>query len=263
MAGLKAVLFDLDDTLVPEMDAEREGFMIGCRLAADKYGVDPEAMLSSIYEAAKKLWGQWTTPGTYSSIAYSGWEGLWGPPDVPDDGLGNDPETLRQYKQDAWDEVLRIHGVEDAELRDEIIETHRIARISRLKPFPAVIDVLERVKRGHRLGLVTNGSPAVQRFKLSQSGLTHHFEVIVASGDVGVSKPDPLPFTTALDMLGTSARDAVMIGNSWTSDIQGAANLGMRSIWLNAEGKERPNTGGPPTDEISSLSEVPESIHRI
>jgi predicted HAD superfamily phosphohydrolase YqeG len=58
MANLKAVLFDLDDTLVPEMEPEREALLVVCGLAAEKYGADPEAMSNTVGEATEKLWAQ-------------------------------------------------------------------------------------------------------------------------------------------------------------------------------------------------------------
>lgn len=82
MAILKAVLFDLDDTLVPEMEPEREAMLVVCGMAADKYDADPETMRVTVAEAAEKFWAQWRSPALYGSIAYSGWEGLWGPPDL-------------------------------------------------------------------------------------------------------------------------------------------------------------------------------------
>lgn len=260
MAALKAVLFDLDDTLVPEMEPEREALLVVCGLAADRYGPNPEEMLKTVDAACRKFWAKWDTPGVYSSIAYSGWEGLWGPSDDPSSGLGNDQETISQYKRDAWDEVLSVYGIHDVELRDEIIERHRAERVARLVAPPGTDEMLTEIARDYPMAIVTNGSPAVQRLKLRQAGLADFFRGVVASGDVGVGKPHPLPFTTALDALGNAPGDAVMIGNSWNSDIQGAANLGMRSIWFNPDGGERPDTGESPTAEIRYLSEVPESI---
>ena len=263
MPELKAVLFDLDDTLIPEMEPEREALLVVCGLVAEKYGADAEQMLETIDESCHRLWAQWETPIVYSDISYSVWEGLWGPSDSLGSDMGNDPETISKYKRETWDQVLATHGVQDTELRDEIIERHRVERVKRLNPYSGIVEILEQVKTKYPLAVVTNGSPAVQRFKLSESGLADYFDVIVASGDIGIGKPRPEPFTTALDKFGVSPSNAVMIGNSWGSDIQGAVNLGMPSIWFNAEGLPRPEKGNPPTIEISSVPEVWEAIQQI
>ena len=260
---LKAILFDLDDTLVPEMEPEREALLVVCGLVEAKYGADPEQMLKTIDESCHRLWAQWSTPSIYSEIAYAAWEGLWGPWDDPRYGLGNNEDTINQHKRDAWDEILSEYGVQDVELRDEIIEQHRVERVKRLVPYDGVGEVLTQVGETYPLAIVTNGSPAVQRFKLSEAGLSDYFEVVVASGDVGIGKPRPEPFTAALEGLEVSPEETVMIGNSWSSDIQGAANLNMPSIWFNAEGLPRPDKGSPPTIEISSVSEILGAIEEV
>ena len=262
MSRLKCVRFDLDDTLVPEMGPEREALVVACGLAAEKYGVNTKAMANTVGEAASELWGRWGKADLYSSIAYSGWEGLWGPPDLPDDGLGNDPETVAHYKRDAWDAVLSRHGISDADLRNAIIERHRRERIKRVKPYAGVKTLLTKVSTEYPLGIVTNGSPAVQRFKLERAGLAGYFSTVVASGDVGVGKPDPRPFMTALGAVGVHPGEAVMIGNSWRGDVQGANNLGMASIWFNQDSLQS-GEGPPPTKEISSLDQVPEILETL
>ncbi len=262
MSPLKCVLFDLDDTLVPEMVPEREALVVACGIAATMYGTDPEDMANTVSEAASELWGVWGKADLYSSIAYSGWEGLWGPPDLPDDGLGNDPETVAHYKRDAWDAVLSRHGISDADLRNAIIERHRRERIKRIRPYAGVEKLLTKVAAEYPLGLVTNGSPTVQRFKLERAGLAGYFSTVVTSGDVGVGKPDARPFVTALGALGVHPSEAVMIGNSWRGDVQGANNLGMALIWLNQDSLQS-GAGSPPTMEISSLDQVPEALDSL
>lgn len=229
------MLFDLDDTLLPEMMPENEALLVACGLAADRYDADPKKMWNMVDESSHRLWAQWKTPIVYSEIAYSAWEGLWGPADSAESNLGNDSDTITKYKREVWDEVLSSSGIKDAGLRDEIIKLHRIERLKRLKPFADAIDVIEQVKEQYPIAIATNGSPAVQRFKLRESGLADYFDVVVASGDVGFGKPRAEPFNAALEQLNVHPENAVMIGNSWGSDIKGASNLGMPSIWFNVD----------------------------
>ncbi len=263
MAKLRAVLFDLDDTLLPEMVPENEALLVSCGLAADRYDADPKKMLDTVDESSRRLWAQWKTPIVYSEIAYSVWEGLWGPTDSAESNLGNDNDTITKYKREVWDEVLSVHGIDDAGLRDDIIELHRVERLKRLKPFTGAIEVIEQIKEQYPVAIVTNGSPAVQRFKLAESGLADYFDVVVASGDVGFGKPRPEPFNSALEQLNVRPEEAVMIGNSWGSDIKGASNLGMSSIWLNLDKESRPVDGISPTIEIGSLEKIPEAVRQI
>ncbi|MDA0596193.1 MAG: HAD family hydrolase [Chloroflexi bacterium] len=263
MAKLKTVLFDLDDTPLPEMVPENEALLVACGLAADRYDADTKKMLDTVDESCRRLWAQWKTPIVYSEIAYSVWEDLCGPADSAESNLGNDSDTITKYKREVWDEVLASYGIEDADLRDEIIKLHRIERLKRLKPFADAIDVIEQVKEQYPIAIVTNGSPTVQRIKLNESGLAGYFDVVVASGDVGFGKPKPEPFNSALEQLNVRPEEAVMIGNSWGSDIKGASNLGMPSIWFNVDQKSRPDDGFSPTIELDSLKKIPEAVSQI
>ena len=56
MSRLKCVLFDLDDTFVPEMEPEQETLLIACRLATERYGTNAELMVATVGEACAKLW---------------------------------------------------------------------------------------------------------------------------------------------------------------------------------------------------------------
>jgi FMN phosphatase YigB (HAD superfamily) len=77
--------------------------------------------------------------------------------------------------------------------------------------------------------------------------------VLIASEDVGVSKPDRGIFDIALERLGATAADAVMVGDSWANDIAGAVNAGIRAIWFNPD--RRPAPDGPAgVTEIHSLA---------
>jgi putative hydrolase of the HAD superfamily len=79
---------------------------------------------------------------------------------------------------------------------------------------------------------VTNGTSDLQRRKLALTGLAEHFDVVVASCDIGVGKPDPAIFAAALDALGVAPSEAVMVGNDRERDIAGAAAAGIRGLWI-------------------------------
>jgi len=56
---------------------------------------------------------------------------------------------------------------------------------------------------------------------------------VVISEDVGVVKPAPAIFEIALRQLGCASAQAVMVGNSWETDILGARQAGLSAVWLN------------------------------
>ena len=105
------------------------------------------------------------------------------------------------------------------------------------------------------LTVVTNGFVEVQYEKFDKSGLRDCFAHIVLSEEVGCQKPNPRIFEEALRMNGLQAEDVVMIGDSWSSDIQGAINAGIDQIWIRKSKDPLPE-GQSATYLIQSLSEV-------
>ena len=82
------------------------------------------------------------------------------------------------------------------------------------------------------LALVTNGASRLQRAKLTATGIDRYFTFVVASEDIGIGKPDPAPFETALERLALAAGEVVMVGNDPDRDVAGARRAGIRPIWI-------------------------------
>jgi putative hydrolase of the HAD superfamily len=90
-------------------------------------------------------------------------------------------------------------------------------------------------KRGHRLALVADGPRATFVNVLGAHGLWDRFEAHVISGDLGVAKPHPRMFATAMTALGllpNAAGRVVMVGNNLERDIKGANEAGIISVFM-------------------------------
>lgn len=85
---------------------------------------------------------------------------------------------------------------------------------------------------GVRYAIVSNTESLLSEVDLMDSGLSSLFHVVVMSSDVGASKPDKIPFTTALDQLQVPPERALMVGDNLRDDIAGADHAEMRSVWL-------------------------------
>lgn len=95
------------------------------------------------------------------------------------------------------------------------------------------IPLLEYLRGKVTVGIVTNHVAAEQREKLACCKLNSLVDFIVCADEVGVPKPDHRIFDVALDRAGCTAEQAVMVGDSWTSDVMGARSVGMRAVWFN------------------------------
>ena len=120
-------------------------------------------------------------------------------------------------------------------------------------------ELVRYLDKKYPLTVVTNGFVEVQYEKFDRSGLRDCFAHIVLSEEVGCQKPNPRIYEEALRMNGVSAEEAVMIGDSWNSDIQGAINAGIDQIWIRKSQDPLPE-GQSATYILKSLAEVMEIL---
>ena len=97
---------------------------------------------------------------------------------------------------------------------------------------PGAAEVVRKLAKKYPLTIISNGFKEVQYYKFAHSGLADCFAHTIISEEVGINKPQPEIFRIALQMNGVTADEAIMIGDSYSSDIQGAKNAGIDQIWL-------------------------------
>jgi putative hydrolase of the HAD superfamily len=135
---------------------------------------------------------------------------------------------------------------------DAVASAYRSGYMTARRPLEGAADLLAELQPHARIAIVTNNLLEEQQDKLAVCGLTPFVDVLVASEDVGVSKPDRRIFEIALERAGVSAQDAVMVGDAWVNDIAGAHRAGIRAVWFNPERKPRP-ADPPHVREIHAL----------
>src|SRR5437879_5871177 len=103
------------------------------------------------------------------------------------------------------------------------------------------------------MAIVTNGFDEIQSTKLSSSGIDHYFQSIITSARAGHKKPAKEIFEFALSESNVSAHEAIMIGDNLLTDIAGAVNAKIDTVFFN------PNKIQHQTDvsyEIKTLTEL-------
>ncbi|HEY7621755.1 MAG TPA: HAD family hydrolase [Solirubrobacteraceae bacterium] len=252
----RALLFDLDDTLVVEEAAAVEAFAATARWAAARCERDAGALATRARAHARELWRAGPAYGYCRRIGMSSWEGLW----CRYEGDGEQMRVLRSwapgFRLEAWRRALADQGIDDEALAAELGERFGVERRALCETFADAPAILDAFHGDHAMALVTNGASCLQREKLAASGLADRFDAIVVSGDLGRGKPDPTIFAHAVRALGAEPRDAVMVGDNLAKDVDGALAAGLRAVWLNREGDERP-PDRPELREIASLAELP------
>jgi 2-haloacid dehalogenase len=124
---------------------------------------------------------------------------------------------------------------------------------------PKAMDILTTFQqRGYRLSLITNGISRVQRGRLAATKTLSFFNHVVISEEIGSQKPDPAFFTALFTIAGMdelNRRQALVIGDSLSSDIKGGMHAGLDTCWYNPDRA----LGDPllkPTYEIAKLEEL-------
>jgi HAD superfamily hydrolase (TIGR01662 family) len=99
-------------------------------------------------------------------------------------------------------------------------------------PYPDAEDILIYLRgKGYKIGVIAN-QPIGTAGRLEEYGLLRYVDVVAASAELGVAKPDKIIFNKALEMAGCTANESVMIGDRLDNDIIPAKELGMKTIWI-------------------------------
>ena len=127
---------------------------------------------------------------------------------------------------------------------------------------PGAEALLKALAPRYALYLVSNGTAAVQAGRIASAGIASYFRKIFISEQMGLHKPQKEFFDVCFAAIpGFHREEALIIGDSLTSDIRGGDNAGIRTCWFNPQGK--PRLEGVRVDyEVSALSQIPPLLER-
>ena len=257
----RAVIFDLDNTLILEDASTRAAVRAAATLAGERVGGDVERVASAAIESARRLWK--AAPGFAYGEAFGIWwgEALWGEFAGDGDELRLIRSVLPELRERVWRDALSAVGISDTGLADEMQHVYATTRRARETIDPEAEPTLADLARDHVLALLTNGASDVQREKLSRTPFARYFHTVVVSLEVGIGKPDPRVFEATVSRLGLATSDAVMVGDSLVRDIGGAQRAGMRAIWVD-RGLWR-EEGATPDATVTRLSDLRDALDAL
>ncbi|MER3524289.1 MAG: hypothetical protein C4326_09545 [Ignavibacteria bacterium] len=192
---IKAVIFDLDNTLVDFMAMKRQAItaaidsMIdaGLRLTRE----DVQARIDAIYKER---------------------------------GI----EFQNVFDQLLYDVFQKV----DYKILSAGIIAYRRAREAALVPYPHVnVTLVSLLKRGLKLAVVSDAPGREAWLRLCYLNFHHLFDHVITFDDTGERKPSPVPFLKALQLLGVQPREAIMVGDWAERDMVGAAQVGMITVF--------------------------------
>ncbi len=235
---LDALLLDLDDTLLDNRTGLRQAWERVADLLAERdTSLDREGVREQIRSSTRWFWS--------------------------DDARHRSGRLdLPRARLEILSHVLESLGRPDAELAQEAAHAYTELRDRSLAPLPGAFRALERLRRRvPGLGLITNGAAQAQRAKIERFDLARHFDVVVIEGEFGAGKPDVRVFAHALERLGASAEQALMVGDNYECDVLGALEAGLSAAWIDVEGSSTPPASPPrPHAIVRSVVEVCERL---
>ncbi|MCL6636729.1 MAG: HAD family hydrolase [Alicyclobacillus sp.] len=200
----EVIFFDLDHTLVDTRRQYHEGVPL----------------------ALRRMYGKEPPPGFLQRFMYHH-EQLWPLYDRRELPM---TELRRERFLRAWRDVGTELPAAEAD-RFQAVYTATLPET--LVAFPGTHELLAELAKHHRLGIITNGAPDLQEQKLRLTGLDRFFPpgTVVVSEQVGKGKPDPAVYRAALQALQVRAAKALMVGDHWQADVEGARACGLDALW--------------------------------
>jgi putative hydrolase of the HAD superfamily len=147
--------------------------------------------------------------------------------------------------------ALQFKGAGYAESAcEEALEVF-LAHRNRVEFFDDVRPALERLRTRYRLFALSNGNADLER-----CGLGEFFDGHVSAIAAGAAKPDARIFAALREAAGVRAEEILHVGDDPITDVVGARQAGMQTVWLNRDARSWPVALAPPARTISTLAEI-------
>jgi putative hydrolase of the HAD superfamily len=233
MMNMKALLFDLDDTLLDYSGGVDRSWTEACTACCPPLGVDAAVLVATIAETRRWFW--------------------------------NDPARHRSERVNmlgAWQHIVEFAlerlGRPAPELATAVARDYAARRRAVMRLFPDSLACLTELRRRRiPLALVTNGDATQQRDKIERHDLARFFDTILVEGEFGVGKPEEAVYRHVLKTLGISPGEALMVGDHLEWDVGAPQRLGLTGVWMDRGGTGLPDGSAVrPHRIIRSLDEL-------
>ena len=219
------LLFDSDDTLLDFAAAEKRAL----QLTFKSFAPDAGSEITDKYKEINR--------------------GLWASYEKGE--ITRDDIFSRRFTETFAHFGIKLPDIDIAEFyQTKLSECHQL--------MDGTMEVLHALKGKFTMHVITNGKKSTQERRLHESGIEKYFGKIFISEDLGTQKPNAKYFDIVFDALGISRDEALIIGDSYSSDIMGGFNAGVDTCWLNS--KNSPTPERKPTYEIKKLTELLEIL---
>jgi putative hydrolase of the HAD superfamily len=247
---VEALLVDLDGTIVDSKRGRAEALQALDELCVQTYGSPNGALTEALESKLADMWRSSPFAREFEELGFVKSDVLWS-------GFDGESATMRAirdwapaFRRGVWTSVSRVLRMPDR-VAEQLERSFVNERKSRVRVFEGARSALQALSVRFRLALVSNGPADLQRFKLAAGDLSGLFDRVIISGEVGVAQPRPGIFMLALESLGCAPHDALMIGDDWRTDVEGARLAGVEAIIV-----DRDRVGGSRADRSAAAATV-------
>jgi len=238
MKNYKYLLFDLDDTLIDNFENTKHAF----KVTLDYMGIEySDEIFSEWLAHEKKFWHLRERQGSELQ--------------VPDEYKKSVDTMVQWVRSQRF--ILFFNDIIDLNKAMELNDVYLNAMNEKVVPIKNAFDVMKKLYGKYNIFVATNGPSIATKGKLSKIGCLDFVDDIFSADMFGVMKPSEKYFAEIKQRTGEpNSEKYLVIGDSLTTDVEGAINSGMDSCWFNLKNEKSSNLNLKPTYEICELNEL-------
>ncbi|XP_061545942.1 N-acylneuraminate-9-phosphatase [Phycodurus eques] len=238
--AVKAILFDLDNTLIETHRAGRYAIQKTQELLKTSLALDDDTITNICDKFKQKLLHENFDPTAGRSID--------------------------EVRVGHWEDSIKesVDSCSTSSLAHQCYYLWKNTRLELLNLSPEISSLLKQLRRKYKLLLLTNGNAQTQREKVEAARCEGFFDSIVLAGDYAEQKPFPSIFRLCFDLLQVEPQDCIMVGDSLDTDIQGGWSAHVRAtVWINSAGDAVPVGSVTPDFTLSTVLDLEDILAQL
>ncbi|CAL1577098.1 unnamed protein product [Knipowitschia caucasica] len=239
-SGVKAIIFDLDNTLIDTSGAGVTALQKVSELLKSSLNVDDPATKTICNRFKQKLYKE--------------------------DFKAAVGKTIDETRTSHWDASIQetVGNCPLESLGSDCYKLWKSSRLQLLTMSPEVQNLLKDLRKSYKLLLLTNGETQTQREKVEAANCEEFFDAVVVGGEQEEQKPSPSIFRLCFEMLGVENRDCIMVGDSLDTDIQGGLKAQVRAtVWVKNDNEWASKTQIKPHYTVADVLELPRVLAEL
>ncbi|XP_033835726.1 N-acylneuraminate-9-phosphatase [Periophthalmus magnuspinnatus] len=237
--GVKAIIFDLDNTLIDTSGAGVVALQKVGELLKSSLSLDDASIETICNRFKQKLYNEVFNPA-----------------------MGKNIDQVRSLH---WEESIQetVGSCPNESLGSDCYKLWKLTRLQLLTMSPEVQALLKDLRTKYKLLLLTNGETQTQREKVEVSNCEEFFDEVVVGGEQVEQKPSVSIFRLCLEMLGVEAHDCIIVGDSLDTDIQGGLKAHLKAtVWIKRAEANESNVIKPHYT-VANVLELPQVLAHL